>query len=178
MVPWFQRGAQKSMATRRIAGSAATSLSSVLLALLVGALGACSPVANAPAPGLVAALDEPAFRCKVEPILIRDCGYMACHGQAGSPLRLYSIGKLRLGDSSTLAARTAPLTDAERHLNFLSAQAFAVAGLAPEDNWLVRKPLPAADGGFAHLGGAIWGGLDDARVKLIRDWLAGGSTCP
>jgi hypothetical protein len=151
---------------------------SVLLPLLLGALAACSPVENAPAPGLVVALDEPAFRCSIEPILIRDCAYLACHGQAGSPLRLYSMGKLRLGDSSTLAARTAPITDGERHLNFLSAQAFAVSGVAPEDTWLVRKPMPSSAGGFAHLGGAIWSGRDDARVRLIQDWLGGGATCP
>ena len=151
---------------------------SVLSSLFVGALAACSPVENAPAPGLVAALDEPVFRCRIEPILVRDCGYLACHGQAGSPLRLYSMGKLRLGDSSTLAARTAPITDAERHLNFLSAQAFAVAGVDPEDSWLVRKPLPSSAGGFAHLGGAIWSGRDDARGRLIEDWLVGAATCP
>ena len=44
---------------------------SVLSSLLVGALAACSPVENAPAPGLVAALDEPVFRCRIEPILVR-----------------------------------------------------------------------------------------------------------
>ena len=64
------------------------------------------------------------------------------------------------------------------HLNFLSAQAFAVAGVDPEDSWLVRKPLPSSAGGFAHLGGAIWSGRDDARVRLIEDWLVGAATCP
>jgi hypothetical protein len=149
----------------------------VAAALLAAASAGCNTVDNEPAPDQIDALDEAAFRCTVEPILIRDCGYLACHGQAGAPLRLYSIGKLRLGPSTTLGERTAPLTAAERHLNFLSAQAFAWAGTAADDNWLVEKPMPSADGGYAHLGGAIWDGPDDARVRAITAWLEGDASC-
>lgn len=148
-------------------------------ALAVAAsIPACTAVENAPDPGQIEALDEPYFRCAIEPILLRDCAYTGCHGQASAPLRLYSIGKLRLGPSDTLSERTAPLTDAERHLNFLGAQAFNFGGVAADDNLLVRKPMPSAAGGFEHLGGSVWAGPDDMRVRTIRNWLEGGKQCP
>jgi hypothetical protein len=153
----------------------------VLACALVAAaasLAGCTAVENEPAPGQIATLDEPLFRCAVEPILLRDCAYNGCHGQANEPLRLYSLGKLRLGPSATLADRTAPLTDAERHLNYLSAQAFDFGGVAPDDNLLVRKPMPSSAGGYEHVGGAIWSDGEDARVRTIRNWLQGGTQCP
>jgi hypothetical protein len=149
-----------------------------VVALAVAALGGCTAVENAPAPELVQTLDEPFFHCAVEPILLRECAYNGCHGQASAPLRLYSLGKLRLGPSATLADRTVPLTDAERHLNYLGAQAFDFGGVAPEDNLLLRKPMPSSAGGYEHEGGAIWSGSDDARVRTIRNWLEGGTQCP
>lgn len=153
-------------------------LAALLLTLAAAAATGCSAVENEPAPGQIRALDEPFFRCAVEPILLRECAYNGCHGQANAPLRLYSLGKLRLGPSATLADRTAPLTDEERHLNYLGAQAFGFGGVAPADNLLVRKPMPSSEGGYAHEGGAIWSDGDDVRVRTIRNWLEGGTQCP
>jgi hypothetical protein len=43
----------------------------------------------------------------------------------------------------------------------------------------MRKPLPAAAGGFEHIGGAIYSGTRDPCVQQIRAWLGGMSTeCP
>jgi hypothetical protein len=148
------------------------------LLALAAALSACAAVENQPDPGQITGLDEPFFRCAIEPILLRDCAYTGCHGQASAPLRLYSIGKLRLGPSDTLSDRTAPLTEDERHLNFLGAQAFNFGDVGADDNLLVRKPMPSSAGGFEHLGGSVWTGPDDARVRTIRNWLEGGKQCP
>jgi hypothetical protein len=139
------------------------------------AIAACTAVIEEPAPTAIPLLDEVKFRCRVEPILIRDCSYLACHGNAQFPLRVYSVGKLRAGDTSTLEARTAPLTDAERHANFLSAGAFAFGGVAPDDNLLLRKPMPSETGGYEHKGGATFVGPDDTRAVELRRWLAGQS---
>ncbi len=149
----------------------------VILALSAVSFAACTVVTDPLAPEAVACLDETDFRQNVEPILIRDCSYMACHGLPNSPLRLYSIGKLRRGDNSTLEARTLPLSEEEHHLNFLSAQAFSFGGVAPADSLLVRKPMPAASGGYEHKGGAMWTGTSDPDVMAIRDWLGRRGTC-
>ncbi len=146
----------------------------LFLAVLTGLSAAgCTAVENQPAPGAITELDEASFRCAVEPTLIRDCSYSACHGNAGFPLRVYSIGKLRAGDTSTLEARTAPLTDAEHHANYLSARAFDYGDVAPADNLVLRKVLPVNDGGYEHKGGAIFSGLDDKRATDLIQWLSG-----
>jgi len=138
---------------------------------------ACVTVDNEPDPGAVLELGETTFRCGVEPILVRDCSYQACHGREGMALRVYSIGKLRAGPADTLDERIAPLTEAEHHANFLSATAFDFGGVAADDNLLIRKVLPAADGGYAHKGGALFTGPGDARAQSLRNWLNGQNPC-
>jgi hypothetical protein len=149
-----------------------------LLSSLLVLIG-CTVAEDKQAPTAVASLDENAFQCTVEPVLIRDCSYLGCHGQAGFPLRVYSVGKLRIGSPASLEDRVMPLTPDERHANYLSAVAFTFKGVAPADNWLLRKPLPPANGGYEHVGGAIFTGTDDVRALAIRHWLEGNpDPCP
>jgi hypothetical protein len=152
----------------------------VLVSLAAGlAAAACTDVTNAPADDPAAGLDENVFHCNVEPILAADCSYAACHGIAGAALRVYRPGLLRATTPASMDQAIAPLTTAERHANFVSAAGFAFGGTAPDDNYLLRKPLPAPDGGYEHFGGAIYvNGTDDARYKTIHDWLSGKGTCP
>src|SRR3954465_14065732 len=143
--------------------------------VVVLAVAACADVANAPVTAPV--LDETVFRCKAEPVLVTQCSYNACHGQPESALRVYALGKLRAVppvDSATLAA---PLTDAEHHANYLSAVGFATYGVAPVDNWLLRKPLPPGSGGYEHAGGAIYAGTGDPGYVALFQWLNGGGSC-
>jgi hypothetical protein len=140
------------------------------------AIGACSVVANDSATDPSTALDEAVFKCKVEPILARQCSYNACHGNAGSALRVYTPGKLRVTMPMTIDDAIAPLTDIEQHANFLSAAGFAF-NTAVDDNFLLRKPLPAARGGFEHVGGAIYADTSDAQYTTIRTWLSHQGTC-
>ncbi len=140
-------------------------------------ISACSTVANEPAPEPSAALSEPVFRCNVEPILARQCSYNACHGNAGSALRVYTPGKLRAAVPADIDAAIAPLTEAEHHANFESAAGFNFGVDAVDDNLLLRKPLPANDGGFSHLGGAIFNGKTDAEYMTILTWLDGRGAC-
>src|SRR5664279_3009591 len=127
------------------------------LSLLL-ALSACTTVANEPAADPTTGLNEMVFRCKAEPVLVAQCSYNACHGNAESALRVYSIGKLRATPPADSVAAAAPLTDAEQHANYLSAAGFSAFGQLPADNWLLRKPLPSNEGGYEHKGGAIYSG--------------------
>lgn len=147
------------------------------------AAGACSSVVNEPAPDPAATLNETVFKCNVEPILVRQCSYNACHGIAPTPgldsgtaFRVYSPGKLRAVPPKSTDEATAVLTAAEEHANFESA-----AGLgfdtAIDDHWLLRKALPSAAGGFEHKGGAIFSGTTDPQYVAIHDWLSGKGVC-
>jgi hypothetical protein len=146
------------------------------LAASLFALAACTTVANEAAPDPAAALDEPVFRCRVQPVLVRQCSYLACHGNAGSALRVYSPGKLRAVAPTSIDELGAALSDAEQHANFLSAAGFAF-NTAPDDNFLLRKPLASAAGGYEHLGGAIFG-RGSTDYDNVHAWLAGEAACP
>jgi hypothetical protein len=144
----------------------------VLLCAVVG----CAAVDNAPQADPAGKLSEMVFRCKVEPILARQCSYNACHGNAGAALRVYTPGKLRATQPMTIDDAIAPLTDAEQHANFESASGFSF-DTPVDDNWLLRKPLPATSGGFAHKGGAIYIDANDSQYVAIRAWLSGSGAC-
>jgi hypothetical protein len=144
------------------------------LALIPG----CSNVQNGPATDPSSALNENVFRCNVEPILVRQCSYTACHGIDGAALRVYSPGKLRAMTAPNIDTAIAVLTDAEQHANFQSASGFNFGITNVDDNWLLRKPLPAALGGYEHKGGAIWRDTNDGQYLAIRAWVAGTGACP
>jgi len=141
------------------------------------ALCACTEVSNEAATSPASKLDEKVFRCNVEPVLARQCSFNACHGQAGSPLRIYTPGKLRATKPSTIDEAIAALTEAEHHANFLSASGFNYGLANVEDNYLLRKPLPASQGGYAHEGGAIFTGPGDPQFGAIYAWLTGTGVC-
>ncbi len=146
--------------------------------ILLGALAACTDVAIAPGTDPSTKLDETVFLCNVQPILARQCSYIACHGQAGTALRVYTPGKLRAMTPQNIDDLTAALTTDEQHANFLSASGFAATAPDPDDNYLLKKPLPASAGGFEHAGGAIYsGGTSDAQYTAIHAWLAGSGAC-
>jgi hypothetical protein len=147
-------------------------------ALLAGALAGCSPVGNDQVPDPASTLDESVFKCSVEPVVAKYCSYNACHGIAGTALRVYTPGKLRAAPAASIDDLIAPLTDAEHHANFESAAAFGFGLATVDDCFLLRKPLPAEDGGYEHEGGAIYADEKDPSYLAIRAWLAGQGKCP
>jgi hypothetical protein len=140
-----------------------------LEALLCALLLAGCP-ANDPSTGLASLgspqtlLDFNEFVCRVEPVLIKRCSYLACHGDAQHALRIYSLGKLRLGDPTTRVARSNRLlTPEEVERNFDSAAgmvygASASARQSPTvtSTPLLYKPLAAREGGGQHHGVAVF----------------------
>ena len=138
----------------------------------------CAAVDNPDVPSPDKKLDEAVFKCSVEPVLVRQCSYTACHGLAGSALRVYSPGKLRAARPADIDTAIAPLTPEEHHANFLSAAGFSFGGPEVLDNLLVRKPLAPTAGGYAHEGGPIFTSTADAEWIAIRNWLAGTGKCP
>ena len=145
---------------------------------LTFALFACTNVSNEAVPKPSDTLDEAVFKCSVEPILAKQCSYLACHGKADSPLRVYTPGKLRMKAPASLDDAIVELTPDEHHANFLSASGFNYGVDNVDDNYLLRKPLPANEGGYHHEGGAIWKGGGDDQYGRIRVWLLGQGRCP
>ncbi len=149
-----------------------------MLAFCAVGPAACAAIENAPTAAPADGLDETVFRCSVEPVLVKQCSYTACHGLAHSPLRIYSPGKLRATTPGDIDAAIAPLTAGEHHANFLSASGFRFGTEDPLDNLLLRKTLPSTEGGYAHQGGAIFAGTGDPQWMAIDAWLSRTGRCP
>jgi hypothetical protein len=124
-------------------------------------------------------LDYNQFVCTVEPVLIRRCSYLACHGNAEHALRLYSPGKLRQTDDGTRDGRDARLTDSEVELNFESVSGLLYGASAAERMQpdlqrvpLLGKPLKARFGGAEHHGVGIFPVSPAATLVDDPDWQA------
>ncbi|MBI2896791.1 MAG: hypothetical protein HYY06_24755 [Deltaproteobacteria bacterium] len=134
-------------------------------------LGGCAPASNDPVD--VPMLDLAAFRCSVQPVLAKRCAFLACHGSALRPLRVYAPNRLRLGGEPT--ERDRPPSDVELEANYDRARALATGG--PEEALLVRKPLDVTAGGLFHRGQEMFGGddvfvsRDDPGYRLLVAWI-------
>jgi hypothetical protein len=113
---------------------------------LVAAASGCggeSPTAEPPR------VDAAAFERDVYPVLLADCGYPACHGDAGRFYRVWGPGRARLDARTPLYD---PPTPAELAASFDRARSMLSGAARPEDALLVRKPLEVNAGGAAHQG--------------------------
>jgi hypothetical protein len=130
-------------------------------------------------------LDYNEFVCSVEPVLIRRCSYLACHGNPDHALRIYSPGKLRLAAPSTRLQLDTRLSADEVTRNFESAVGTVYAA-SPADRQsatdyvpLLVKPVRAAFGGSEHHGVGIFPvapapDLDhDAEWNALTAWVRG-----
>jgi hypothetical protein len=148
------------------------------LALAV-ALAACAQEGlDAPAPP--GALDEAYFRCRVQPVMVKSCAFLACHGSALRPLRVYAPNGLR--DGVARDRRAQPLTAAEEAANFASA--LALAGADGRPPLLLLKPLDEAAGGYYHRGatlydrGDIFADAEDPGYVVLAAWIGGAVADP
>jgi hypothetical protein len=108
-------------------------------------------------------LDYNEFVCEVQPVLIRHCSYLGCHGNPNHALRIYSPGKLRLdATAGTRAQRDDKLTPVEVERNFESAVGVSYFAqpqdrMAPNDKVpILAKPARASVGGSEHHGVGIF----------------------
>jgi hypothetical protein len=132
-------------------------------------------------PRALPALDEPYFRCRVQPILTKDCATFACHGDGRRYFRVFARNRLRAG--GTEKDRNAALTEAERAANFDAARA-VVDPDKPSESPLLKKPLEAAAGGWFHRGALIYNGGNvfltaaDPDYTALAMWVAGAKEDP
>lgn len=139
--------------------------------VVAAALAACE--GDPPEPQALGTSDDlDAFVVRAQPVLARDCAYPACHGAVHSGLRLYALGRTRLvGDEPTLQELLfEPLTIDEATANLEAVLPF----VSPEDpagSELLRRGLPAAEGGRGHGGGVLFPSRDDADYLSLLGWI-------
>jgi len=94
----------------------------------------------------------------VYPVLIRDCGFHACHGAEERFFRVYGPGRARLDDSLRAYEQ---VTGEELSISFSIALSM-IDTEHPERSPLLVKPLALEAGGAAH------GGIDDFGRNVYR----------
>ena len=117
-------------------------------------------------------VDRARFEAEVYPVLLRDCGFPACHGDSDRFFRVHGPGRSRL-DPETLPY-DAPTT-AEIDATFDRARSMLAAVPDPRESLLLRKPLEASAGGGAHmgldaLGRNVYASREDPSWIAIAAW--------
>ena len=116
-----------------------------------------------------------AFQGEVYPVLLRDCGFPACHGNEERAFRIFGPGRLRLpGETAIPDALDQPTLDEVR----ISSR-YARAMINPEDpqsSPLLRKPLAVEAGGAGHLGvdpfdRDVYRTTEDSGYVVIARWV-------
>lgn len=102
-----------------------------------------------PAPAEPPAVDRARFEAEVYPVLLRDCGFPACHGEPARFFRVLGPGRTRLDPATGLYAAPTP---EEIDATFDRARSMLSGATEPAESLLVRKPLEAEAGGAAHMG--------------------------
>ena len=125
---------------------------------------------DAPHP-VVPAPDYDEFVRRVYPLLLRDCGFNACHGDPDRFYRVYGPGRLRLSPDAE------PFDDAtpeEIESSYERARAMLLADGDVRDSPLLRKPVEG--GGHAGLDGEgrnVYDGRNDPDFLVLARWAEG-----
>lgn len=135
------------------------------------------PLLACTAPDIPTALASPDRACfddRIYPILIADCGYSGCHGNAERPFRVFGEGRTRLSE----VPMGVELETAERDATYDRARSMIAESARPDESLLIRKPLDIQHGGAAHQGLDAFGrdvylDRDDPDFQLLSDWVLG-----
>lgn len=113
------------------------------------------------------------------PVLLRDCGFHACHGSENRQFRVYGPGRARLDPDSRAFAGT---TGDEASLSYVLALSFIDAA-RPEQSLLLKKPLAVEAGGLPHggvdeLGRDLYRSTDDQGYRVLETFVLGRADEP
>ena len=142
-------------------------------------LCACQSGLDDPAP--LGPLDEPFFRCQVQPVLTKSCAGFRCHGTGDRYYVLFARNRLRLG--GTEAERNATMRDSERAFNY-NASVVQLDLDSRNDSFLLLKPLDQSAGGYWHGGAEEYGmgdvflSRDERDFKTLEAWVMGAKDDP
>jgi hypothetical protein len=138
----------------------------------LGLLGCSDPVE----PPLAARRQFQQFQGEVYPVLLRDCGFPACHGAPERFFRVWGPGRIRLAkDDGTLPEPFDVPTGDE----LAASYSLALSMIEERDiaqSPLVRKPLAVEAGGAGHLGVDNYGRdiyrtVQDSGYLAIKRWV-------
>jgi hypothetical protein len=135
-----------------------------LLAVSVSAFTACADPTtelHLPSP------DPAVFEEKVYPVLLRDCGFPACHGDNRRFFRVFGPGRTRYRAETKpfVAATGEELQDA-----YDRARSMLTNDEGVEHALLLRKPLAAEHAGVDEWGQNVYRSETDPGYAIIAKW--------
>jgi len=152
-----------SMSSRRPRGRGAAAAAALVAA------AACTLPDVEPAPPEA---DPVAFRDKVYPVILADCGFNGCHGDPARSFAVFGPGRRRLRPETDLDA---PVTAEELAVSFTRARSMLASRDGIQRAPLLRKPLAEDAGGVSHggtdpWGHGIYGSKTDERFQVLVVW--------
>jgi hypothetical protein len=120
----------------------------------------------------VPAPDAAEFESTVYPLLLRDCGFPACHGNPARFFRVFGPGRTRLAPEMGLFE---PATADELMHSYDRARSMLANTGDVRGSLILRKPLDESAGGGMHEGTDNWGrdvyGTSDAvGYQVLEAW--------
>ena len=135
----------------------------------------CVACAETDGEGVAVKRDFQQFQREVYPVLLRDCGFPACHGDHERFFRVFGPGRVRLpGETAVPEALDQPTGD-ELSTSYALALSMIDAD-APRTSPLLRKPLAIEAGGSGHYGvdqydRDVYRTEQDAGYLIIARWI-------
>lgn len=118
--------------------------------------------------------DARSFELQAYPVLLRDCGFPACHGTLDRFFAVFGPGRRRLDEATPPFA---PATAEELELSYGRARSMLARRDSDPLDWvpLLKKPLAPEAGGAAHQGEDVWGrdvydSAADSGYQDLRAW--------
>lgn len=138
--------------------------------ICTASLIACVDVAEESSAGTVSFSDDASQG--VYELLLRDCGFVTCHGDSGRFFRVVGPGRVRLAPDTEIFAEA---TSAEMALTFERLRE-QMDPAEPLNSPVLRKPLAKEVGGAGHRGLDVYGRdvyltEADSRYQLLRDFV-------
>jgi hypothetical protein len=139
-------------------------------ALAVGVVLGCA--SGKPYAGGVPEPNAEQFQTSVYPMLLRNCAFSNCHGEAHRFFQVLGPGRNRL-DPKQMPGD--PATAAEIALAYDRARSMLITGTTLGDSLLLRKPLEASQGGEGHrgvdsAGRNVFASRSDPDYVLLVQW--------
>jgi hypothetical protein len=125
--------------------------------------------------------DYVTFKNEVHPVLLRDCGFHACHGSSDRFFRVWGIGHVRL--DPIMSRELAPPTT-QNELDYSEQLAESMIDFKnPSQSLLIRKPLAVEAGGSGHFGSDLFGRnvyrtVNDQGYLVLARWVVSIAQTP
>lgn len=129
-------------------------------------LGAC---ADSDVEVKVPSPDVLSFEVSVYPILLRDCGFPACHGDTRRFFRVFGPGRTRYRPKD-ITPLFAPPTGEELTASYERARSMLASDGRVEDSPLLAKPLIEGHEGHDEWGVNVYRSASDPSYQTLLRW--------